>query len=137
MTEHWLKSYIGKPWLLGGRGPDAFDCWGVVWWFNKERGINLPVVAQNACQTYQQNCLLMQHEIDGVLKARLARRLDAPVDGCTVLLSKNSLFTHAGLYADVDGGRIVHALPGTGVVAEPVWSMNARGWRKILYYAHD
>jgi hypothetical protein len=25
-----VNDLIGKPWRLGGRGPDAFDCWGVV-----------------------------------------------------------------------------------------------------------
>ena len=28
MTE--VNDLIGKPWRLGARGPDAYDCWGLV-----------------------------------------------------------------------------------------------------------
>lgn len=133
---HWARGYVGKPWLLGGRGPDAFDCWGVVWHFNKERGLLLPVVAQNAGGTYQSNCVLMQHEVRRTLDAGLAVKLDVPVDGCTVLMSKNGVYTHAGLFADTQGGLVVHAVPGTGVVAQPLHSLRARGWSGVLFYAH-
>lgn len=32
MNKHeWAASVIGKPWRLHECGPDAFDCWGLVW----------------------------------------------------------------------------------------------------------
>jgi cell wall-associated NlpC family hydrolase len=27
----WVAEYIGLPFEMGGRGPDAFDCWGLTW----------------------------------------------------------------------------------------------------------
>lgn len=134
---NWVNHYVGKPWLLGGRGPNAFDCWGVVYHFNKERGIQLPEVPQNAGGTYQSNCVLMQHEVKHALEHNLAHPINTPIDGCTVLLSKNGVFTHAGLYSAAQGGLIVHAVPGTGVVAQPVHTMRARGWTGILYFTHS
>jgi len=28
--KHWAAQFIGKPFADHGRGPDAFDCWGLV-----------------------------------------------------------------------------------------------------------
>jgi len=28
--EHWSQSFVGLPWLPGGRGRDGCDCWGLV-----------------------------------------------------------------------------------------------------------
>lgn len=32
MTAHgdWIAELIGKPFILGGRGPQYYDCWGLV-----------------------------------------------------------------------------------------------------------
>ncbi len=37
-----VNPIIGKPYKLGGRGPDVFDCWGVVLWVYRQLGISLP-----------------------------------------------------------------------------------------------
>jgi len=39
----WINRYIGTPHKTNGRGPDGFDCWGLmlaVW--REQRGIELP-----------------------------------------------------------------------------------------------
>lgn len=42
MTD-WIAPYIGKPFEAFGRGPDAFDCWGIVRAVFADRlGIELP-----------------------------------------------------------------------------------------------
>jgi cell wall-associated NlpC family hydrolase len=35
-------SLLGLPYKAGGRGPDFYDCWGVVIAFYKEAGITIP-----------------------------------------------------------------------------------------------
>jgi cell wall-associated NlpC family hydrolase len=38
-----LNDYIGKPYVLGARGPDAFDCWGLVCAiYEAQLGVTLP-----------------------------------------------------------------------------------------------
>lgn len=37
-----LKSLIGKEFAYNGRGPDNFDCYGLIIWIYKLRGIDLP-----------------------------------------------------------------------------------------------
>lgn len=29
--RHWAADLIGLPWEPGARGPNAYDCWGLVW----------------------------------------------------------------------------------------------------------
>ena len=41
--RHWSSAYIGLPWELGAEGPDAFDCWGLARWVQREHyGRELP-----------------------------------------------------------------------------------------------
>lgn len=43
MWDAYINSVIGKPFVDGGRGPDAFDCWGLICdVFLKCKGIVLP-----------------------------------------------------------------------------------------------
>jgi len=43
MTPHWATTLIGKPYVIGGEGPDKFDCWGLVrWCFINQFGIDMP-----------------------------------------------------------------------------------------------
>ena len=43
---HWATEYVGKPYLLRGEGPDAYDCWGLARSIFKSRmGLDMPQVA--------------------------------------------------------------------------------------------
>ena len=45
MMAHWVFEVIGKPWEVNQRGPDSFNCWGLlVYAFETQRGIHLPWV---------------------------------------------------------------------------------------------
>ena len=37
-----IQAALGKPWVVLGRGPDTFDCWGLVLWVYKAAGVVLP-----------------------------------------------------------------------------------------------
>ena len=37
-----LTEAIGKPWKVGARGPNSFDCWGLITWAYAAGGIALP-----------------------------------------------------------------------------------------------
>ena len=39
----WESKFVGKPFREGGRGPDVYDCWGIVWATYKQiLGVILP-----------------------------------------------------------------------------------------------
>lgn len=38
-----ISKYLSKPWHRGGRGPDHYDCWGLIWKiYRDEKGVVLP-----------------------------------------------------------------------------------------------
>lgn len=98
----WVAPWVGRPFELGGRGPEAFDCWGLVraallgqW------GVELPA--------------LEGAEVWG-LHERLAQGLDVLEDRLTPVL-----MTRPGdiLGFDLDGGHV-------GLVVSRDWMLHTR-----------
>lgn len=43
VAPSWVEPYVGLPYRAGGRGPDEYDCWGLVLLVWRERfGMDLP-----------------------------------------------------------------------------------------------
>jgi len=130
--KHWAKSYIGKPWARMARGPDSFDCWGLVYDVYKTHyNIELP---QNLIDPIHVKAYAMainegKDHPDWIEK-------DEPKEGYVVPLSKSRLFHHVGIWLDVDEGVILHAHQGSCVVAQSMHSMKAHNWTKFKYYTH-
>lgn len=45
-----LNKFVGKPYRLGGRGPEFYDCWGLVMAVFEQRGITLPDWRSNSSE---------------------------------------------------------------------------------------
>lgn len=42
-TLHWASQYVGKPWRKHARGPQEYDCWGLVQQLARRRlGVAMP-----------------------------------------------------------------------------------------------
>lgn len=133
---HWAASYLGKPWKPGACGPDAYDCWGLLRAVYRARaGIELPEagVAQ------------VTHSLRDVIK-RFAddqlyggwRKIDAPgrdLDGALMAQAKNPI--HVGLWLTADGGKMLHAISGGGVVAMNATSLASAGFKVLAWYRHE
>jgi cell wall-associated NlpC family hydrolase len=100
---------IGKPWRLGARGPDAYDCWGLVLVLADRFGCKVPPDWCSRDMTRRQQRELMGNES----RAR-TERLAEPVDGA---IAYSERAAHAGF---VLAGRVLHAGRSSGVVAWPV-----------------
>lgn len=110
---HWSMRYFGKPWQSGAQGPDAFDCWALVRTVQKEiYGRNLPMVMVDGLDTAA--------VIDAFSnKSAYAnwQQVQSPVEGdCVITKSAPAKPEHVGIWIDVDGGRILQAVYGSGVV---------------------
>lgn len=99
---------IGRPWRLGGRGPDAFDCWGLVLVLAERSGRAVPPDWCSRDMSRAQQRALMVDES----RARTVR-LAEPLEGA---IAYSERAAHAGF---VLHGRVIHAMRGAGVVA---WS---------------
>ena len=100
---HWATQYIGRPWVSGARGPEAFDCWGLVRYvYGEHLNVLLPLYPYNAKDVLK---------VSGTMRTDLAtqwQELDEPEDMCLVAMSARKLPHHVGLFLAVDGGLVLH-----------------------------
>ena len=101
-----LKDQVGKPYVWGATGPDAFDCSGLVYWVYKTNyDMNIPRTASD----------------QGHASTPVAREDIQPGD---ILWTS----THIGVY--VGDGKIVHASnPRTGVKVATLDNWMAAGFK--------
>jgi cell wall-associated NlpC family hydrolase len=129
---HWATQYLGKKWVSGARGPDTFDCWGLVQFVEKKHyNRDLPDFPIDAHALAR-----IAVEIDEQSKNGTWEQIPKPVDGCIVALGHNQRFHHVGLYLEVDGGFILHSLDHHGVLCTPTARLKSSGWNRVAYYRH-
>lgn len=125
--------------MVAAHGPTHYDCWGLVWHFHKTRlGIEIPWYPECQGMTRTDAVRLIDKAAKDNINAGLWIEITEPFDGCTVMLARNAVFSHCGVYAK-DGkiGRVVHAAPGSnGALAQDLKSMRAHGWSVIKFYRH-
>lgn len=97
---------IGRPWVLGARGPDAFDCWGVVLELARRAGRVVPPdwVSRELTRAEVRSIMAGESRAHTV-------RLAAPAEG-SIAYSEHA--AHCGY---VLHGRVIHAQRSHGVVA--------------------
>lgn len=122
---------IGKPWVSGASGPEAFDCWGLLRFiFAARRGLELP--AFEGVKTLG---------LAGVVKAARTEaatweEISTPVHFAAVGISENRAIHHVGLWLDEAGGGVLHAFQGGGVVFQTLSALRARGMQHFTFYKH-
>ena len=107
---HWVNDYIGLPWVAYARGPDKFDCWGLVLdVLSKQFQIDLPqylTVKTDDPQGMTESMLM-------ALQQDLVESVNQPNHGaiacCYIVVNGQELMRHVGIYLDIDGGGILHS----------------------------
>lgn len=130
MTQHWANQYIGLPWENGGQGPEAFDCWALVRHVQHEHyGRELPIIDVDADDAEAVEAAFAGH-------AERARwqLVSVPQDGDCVLTHRGAQVDHVGVYLDLDGGRVLHAVRGSGVVCTAPPVLGRMGWYPLEFY---
>lgn len=127
MNAEDAAKYIGKPHKPGGEGPDAYDCWHLLrhlqaTYFNVEMPI-APIGDEDACLA------LFKDKVSTGDWSVLA----LPEHGCGALL-RGGRWPHVGIYLDIDGGGILHALEGPGIVWTKLSSLRVMGFGRTTYY---
>lgn len=103
-----LNDLIGRPFVRGGRGPDGFDCWGLV--LEVRRRLRLPLPPDYPSADFSRatmNALFHGERPTGWVRSELSR-------GAIVI---SQCGAHAGVFF---AGRILHAQGRGGVVT---WSL--------------
>lgn len=121
---HWSQRYVGLPWQQGGQGPDAFDCWGLL----------LDVQRRAYMRKLPDYDLEQLHEA-GTLREFMSVwvQVDKPIDGCGVRMGKDRRI-HVGVYLEIDGGKVLHAAEGYGVILSSLTQIKTMGFSPIEFY---
>ena len=119
--------YLGKPHKPGGEGPDAYDCWHLLRHlqakhFNVEMPI-APIGDEDACLA------LFKGKVESGDWSTLA----IPEHGCGALL-RGGRWPHVGIYLNLDGGGILHAMEGPGVIWTRLPNLRTMGFGRTTYY---
>ncbi|MDJ0792256.1 MAG: NlpC/P60 family protein [Acidimicrobiia bacterium] len=111
--HNWLNNYVGKSYELGGRGPDAVDCYGLcVMIYRDMFNIELPDWRKDFSDLRERGL-----HINDIISSGDWITLNEPVDGCFVVCKGHRLAHHIGLFF---AGGVIHAYNGIGVIYEPM-----------------
>lgn len=103
-----LADLIGVEFEYGGRGPEAYDCWGLVMECSRRwSGLELPDYRSSSSP--DRNAVVMAQEAE-----RLWRRLDRPVPGSVIIMRVKGFGAHVGFVHTKT--RFLHALENFGVL---------------------
>lgn len=115
MTSEFDK-YVGIPFANKGRGPDAYDCWGLVWHvLHEEFGLDVPSYADEYADSNDETsaAAIAKHRHEWLHIPHANSRL-----GDVVEMMRGGKLWHVGLL--LPGGWVLHTNEGTGSVAEEV-----------------
>lgn len=127
MNAQQAEEYIGLAWEQDGNGPDSWNCWNLLShvllaYFGKAMPAITLGDGDGIRATYNEKLRL------GHWKA-----VEYPTHGCGVLLREGE-HPHVGVYLDLDGGGVLHALEGFGVVFTPTSTLRMLGFGRVKYY---
>jgi len=129
MNADEVNSLCGCEYKAGSFGPpeNGFNCWGLLHYVQKHYfSVKMPVAPIGDRET----CLRMFADR---VEAKVWAHVEKPShgDGALMREGKNP---HVGIYLDIDGGGILHALEGMGVIFTPCQDLNYHGFGRVKYY---
>lgn len=128
MLPPWCAAYIGRPYLWGARGPDAFDCWGLIEDVLRTRfAIELPSLHSPAVEDdYASMATIARDQAGGFVRLfgrdhwRDALIWPCPGEqaGDIVLMRRGAFPCHVGVVVAPDW--MIHSQSGIGVAGAPL-----------------
>jgi len=98
-----INDYIGKPYKVGARGPEFYDCWGLVCAIYKNAlGVELPDWHRPHKLNGPQS---ITHFRNRAIQAGLGLEVEKPEDFCIALLDRGRIAHHAGIFY---AGGVIH-----------------------------
>ena len=129
---NWTRKYVGKAFKDFGRGPQEYDCWGLVWdIYRKELGIDLPHYSVSP----QASGIADTTIRDAVKSADWEESKEAQEFDIVIMAlnwEKPEQNNHVGIY--LGSGACIHCAQESGVaivnLSAPLWNNRIRGFYK-------
>lgn len=122
---------LGIPFKPQGRDLDGFDCWGlVVWYFKNVFGQPLP----DRVGTNPFDVLTCSRLFEEGSKSPDWQRVNEPVHGCIVAMSRRKAINHAGIWLDIDGGKCLHIFSNGFVSLHDRRTLERLGMNRIEFF---
>lgn len=129
---HWARKYVGLKHVLGGRGPEGVDCWGLlVLVYREVFGIDLPLFPGITATGVLNISRVVEHSAQTEWT-----EMPKPCDGAAVAMSQKEVIHHVGIWIGGERGRILHCWPKTNVISDSLEGIRLKGFRRILFYRH-
>ncbi|MBA1157755.1 NlpC/P60 family protein [Microvirga mediterraneensis] len=128
----FYESLIGKPYRIGARGEDGFDCYGLAQHVQLTlAGIEMPDVEARPTTTRQQAEVLLDHP-----ERNNWVQIEEPEDLCLVLMGNVAKRDfHLGTYVVPSTvGGVLHITKEAGVVFDDMPALKASGWNYMKFY---
>ncbi|WP_434148169.1 NlpC/P60 family protein [Methylocaldum gracile subsp. desertum] len=140
---HWANHYIGKPWEAGRRGPDAYDCYGLVAAVQARHfGRQLPLVDGIEPTNHRQVAAAMARA--GYRAGWTPIPATERAEGDIVLMAHARHPSHIGVWLEVDGGGVLHCVgslkvgfPTLGVVFSTLPALRLARWGHLEWWRHE
>lgn len=125
----FLSKFIGTPFQWNARGPEKFDCWGVVLHVLERLGVEqLPdFVVEESDAPDSQVCVLIEQQIE----TGSWQRIDDPQPGDVVAMSSHRRIHHVGV---VTPFGILNTTKAMGAILTKESRLRTMGYRRIEYY---
>ena len=130
-----LAALIGRPYAIGARGPDAFDCYGLARHVQREfAAIDMPDVPFTDPTTRAAAEAMLAHS-----ERALWREVEQPHDLDLVLMGNVAKRDfHLGTFVvPVTAGIVLHIDKANGVVADDIPSLRATGFNYLRFFRRD
>lgn len=126
---------IGKPFKDHGRGPDYYDCWGLVREVFSRYGIKLPMYLISCYDVASISEQIKKEKELSFKGLNNWREIKEPEEPCLILIKNDPVYTnHCAVY--VGSGYMLHTLESTGVIrtrlTNPLWKRRIRGFWKYV-----
>lgn len=127
--EEFCLSLIGKPWVSGARGPEAFDCWGLLCHIYLEL-LGLRVSLLGGLDAKNTAAVVRAAEAEAVNWEKVA----IPQHLCAVAMSTNKRTHHVGVWLGGLEGGVLHSVDHTGVIFQHRASLGFSGIQSLKFY---
>lgn len=129
----WWSKYVGKPFVDGGRGPDAFDCWGLCRAaYQDALGVDLPSYGEISARDLVRVARTMSKDCDDGW-----RMVSKPEEMDIALMrgaaGRGRAIVHVGVM--INSRRLLHIEPAAHAAIVPINHFSVRhriaGYRRL------